>query len=433
MKDNPHQAVIIVHGMGEQRPMDTLRGFVEGVKWQMEQNDPSEKNAKVRSKPDSIGDIYETVRLSLESNFSAKRPITDFYEFYWAHNMRGTKFSQMGTWLRQVIFRQVNKVPKQLQRVWWTVWGLFIIATIISLAISYWLKIPGWFKPIIAILGGTLFSALWTSITAFVKTSFLNSLGDVARYMTPEPDNISERKNIRQQGITFLRKLHTIATHDKPDRIIVVAHSLGSVVAYDLLRLLWTEYNTVYTIPPPNNAQPALDSLNTMAQQPGALPGNFAEAQNQLWQESRSLGNPWLVSDFITLGAALNAIDYFMVNKVPIEQLIEQREIPVCPPEIDTNDHNIYYRQFFDAEEGKNRKGVNVLNHGALFGMIRWTNIFYASDFVGGPMQRVFGKGVKDISVKRKSLWCYPGGHTEYWTGGKPNQALEEIVNALKL
>ena len=65
--------------------------------------------------------------------------------------------------------------------------------------------------------------------------------------------------------------------------------------------------------------------------------------------------------------------------------------------------------------------------------MTRWTNIFYTSDFVGGPMQRIFGPGVRDIAVKRKSLWCYPGGHTDYWTGGKNNEALKAIVEALKL
>lgn len=82
MKKIDRQAVVIIHGMGEQRPMDTLRDFVNGVKWQMEQLDPAEKIGKIRSKADSVGDIYETVRLSMESNYKAKRPITDFYEFY---------------------------------------------------------------------------------------------------------------------------------------------------------------------------------------------------------------------------------------------------------------------------------------------------------------------------------------------------------------
>lgn len=69
MRKIERQAVVIIHGMGEQRPTSTLRDFVEGVKWQMERSDPKENNSKVRSKPDSVGDIYETVRFSLEANF----------------------------------------------------------------------------------------------------------------------------------------------------------------------------------------------------------------------------------------------------------------------------------------------------------------------------------------------------------------------------
>lgn len=68
-----------------------------------------------------------------------------------------------------------------------------------------------------------------------------------------------------------------------------------------------------------------------------------------------------------------------------------------------------------------------------MFSMVRWTNIYFTSDFVGGSMRRLFGKGVKDISIARKSLWFYPGGHTNYWAGVKGNKALEEIVKAMQL
>jgi hypothetical protein len=43
------QAVIIVHGMGEQRPMETLRSFV--VKSEVEKSNVDEKRAVLRSQP----------------------------------------------------------------------------------------------------------------------------------------------------------------------------------------------------------------------------------------------------------------------------------------------------------------------------------------------------------------------------------------------
>jgi hypothetical protein len=74
--ENKRQAVVIIHGMGEQRPMDTLRSFVEGIRQYLLKTDESEKNTVIRSKPDGISDIYETRRLSLSA--SRNRPITDF-------------------------------------------------------------------------------------------------------------------------------------------------------------------------------------------------------------------------------------------------------------------------------------------------------------------------------------------------------------------
>ncbi|MCX2484627.1 hypothetical protein [Pedobacter sp. MR2016-24] len=429
------QAVIVIHGMGEQRPTDTLRSFVDGVKWQMEQNDPSEVNVKVRSKPDSIGDIYETVRLSMESNYKAARPITDFYEFYWAHNMRGTTFGNMSAWLKQVVFVKVSRVPRHLQKIWWTIWGIFVLGIALSLLVAQSFDLSAIQKALIAFFGGSIVSFVIGFVTAFLKNSFLNSLGDVARYMTPEPNNIKDRSEIRQQGINFLKKLHAVNNRTRPERIIVVAHSLGSVVAYDLLRLLWTEYNTQYNTLP-TNGQPMLDKVNNFSVNPNTIAGNFStftDAQHSYWKEARALENPWLITDFITLGAAVNSLDYFMVNKVPIKKLIEQREIPVCPPEIDTKDQKIYYLGDMELNGKQTNKCIEVPHHGALFAMVRWTNIYYTSDFVGGPAQRVFGTGIADIKIDRKSLWCYPGGHTDYWTPGKDKQALIKIVSAMSL
>src|SRR4051812_41969251 len=50
----PKQAVIVIHGIGEQRPMDTIRGFVRTV-WETDQSviHPDEVGAsEVWSRPD---------------------------------------------------------------------------------------------------------------------------------------------------------------------------------------------------------------------------------------------------------------------------------------------------------------------------------------------------------------------------------------------
>jgi hypothetical protein len=159
----------------------------------------------------------------------------------------------------------------------------------------------------------------------------------------------------------------------------------------------------------------------------------YQELQFATWEEQKRLGNPWLVSDLITMGAAINAVDYFMVTSETIHNLIEQRELPVSPPVLDPDDHAFFYSSYPPYQVGNEERQVHLLHHGALFAVIRWTNIFYSSDFVGGPMQRIFGKGIKDICIPRKSPWFYPGGHTCYWDKTDKNNALKEIVAALRL
>ena len=65
-------------------------------------------------------------------------------------------------------------------------------------------------------------------------------VGDAARYLSPLPRNIRLRQKIRGECVRLLRTLHASGEYD---RIIVVGHSLGSVIAYDAITHLWQEFN----------------------------------------------------------------------------------------------------------------------------------------------------------------------------------------------
>jgi len=67
------QAVVVIHGIGEQRPMDTLRGFVEAVI----PADTPEATPFYWSKPDRFSRNFDLRVLK-----SAGRNSTDFYEYY---------------------------------------------------------------------------------------------------------------------------------------------------------------------------------------------------------------------------------------------------------------------------------------------------------------------------------------------------------------
>jgi hypothetical protein len=86
-------AVVITHGMGEQIPMETLRGFVEAawvtdadVHWP---SPPDEQPGDIWIKPDAVTGSLELRRITTRwtkspANPQAKGPRVDFFEFYWA-------------------------------------------------------------------------------------------------------------------------------------------------------------------------------------------------------------------------------------------------------------------------------------------------------------------------------------------------------------
>jgi hypothetical protein len=70
----------------------------------------------------------------------------------------------------------------------------------------------------------------------------LDVIGDAARYLDVHPTNVARRYDILRGGTEMLRRLHNM--RDESDgsarcrygRIVLVGHSLGSVIAYDCCR-----------------------------------------------------------------------------------------------------------------------------------------------------------------------------------------------------
>src|SRR5687767_9558946 len=103
------QAVILIHGIGEQHPIVTLRGFVESLAQQLKKDKLAREDEVVFwDKPDPESGNYETRKMTMRMgrNF----PTTDFFEFYWAHHMRDTRMSHISDWLKRVVFRLPGRV-----------------------------------------------------------------------------------------------------------------------------------------------------------------------------------------------------------------------------------------------------------------------------------------------------------------------------------
>jgi hypothetical protein len=451
------QAVVIIHGIGEQRPMETLRAFVAGALGVEKKT----LEALVFSKPDRISDTLELRRLSAppknpELPGSKLEPgcETDFYELYWQHLMEGTGWFHVWSWALSLLC--CGKLTPRLRairrRVALIVLGIVVI--ILALAAGVWLWLEG--SPLWQwVAGSTLLGVLgwlvWRPIKWFLIGQagrfVLGVVGDAARYLTPDPPNIKARRDIRTAGLTLLRGLHEDKLR-RYERIIVVGHSLGSVIAYDLITWYWQEQHhrmdlehitkkreTVLTEPlepgsKPNGASPQ-DALGSPADR-----DEFRRRQRALWWKlHRTEGLPWRITDLVTLGSPLAHADVLLAeNDEAFQQGKRQREFPTCPaqPE-DPRDYGLLWRKY---DQAGCPRDVRILHHGAPFAVTRWTNLFFPGDIIGGPVAPLFGEGIKDVC-----LCPDPGdsriadsarSHTHYWDPGE-KKACQELANALQL
>ena len=82
--ENGRQAVVLIHGMGNQYPMETLRSFVKNL---------SSEDQIIYSSPNRITEDLELRRLSFDD-----KPF-DFYEYYWAHHVKVPGMADVLSWL----------------------------------------------------------------------------------------------------------------------------------------------------------------------------------------------------------------------------------------------------------------------------------------------------------------------------------------------
>lgn len=428
------QAVIIIHGMGEQRPMGTLRDFLKGT---------HDEDQQFFSRPYKRGTTtgnqnYDLRRFSTsERSASGDEPArlkTDFYELYWAHFLGTGNRRDTIKW----IWENMRRRPfwKHGPQVKLTMMLLQLIA---PLALILWLALT-------VLSGATIIRGMgdlspgplmlvnlpWAIVTvglAFVLIRYgprlLNTINEVVadppRYFVPHPRHIRARNEIRDAGICLLHQLHDAGFYE---RVVVVGHSLGSVVGLDILRLTWDEYRH----PDPESTEPdhLARSFDSKVLDYSTAPTTdhvleFQKIQHALWQESRARGVKWLVTDFITLGSPLAHADWLMFDDDPAVQAdsFSQREYPAYPPDIGRG-------IFYPGEYTSGNKNTLVAHHAALFSVTRWSNAYFPvqglyGDPVGGDVAPIFGTGVRDVRVRIHSLETHVPSerlgiaHTRYW------------------
>jgi hypothetical protein len=417
------QAVLLIHGIGEQRPMETLRSFAKTV-WVTDTSihSPHRNADAIWSKPYPLAQDFELRRLTTPEN--RERIRTDFFELYWAHLMQGTKIAHLVGWAKTLLLRRPSTVPPQLRLAYWVciflvVFGLFMAyRTAASQAAGR--VAPFWIS-----LTLTLF------VIPAVMGILLNVVGDAARYLHVAPANVACRRAIRAMGVRVLKSLHRRGY----DRIIVVGHSLGAVIAYDILYHTWAAFNE----DEPTAQAPVYAALNEMERLAVSIVdggdvdiAEFQAAQRDYFNEMKANGVRWRVSDLITLGSPLAHAQILMAHDAAdFAAKRNDRELPCCPPTLETSQHeHAILRRFSYPPAAAER----IPHHAAVFGPTRWTNLYFPSsamirgDLIGGPVRSVLGHGINDIAVQTR-LWRGFLSHTHYWT---PDSGQNMHVTALR-
>ncbi len=163
--------------------------------------------------------------------------------------------------------------------------------------------------------------------------------------------------------------------------MVVVGHGIGGYIAYDALTTLWAEMHELRAAsgPAPSRSTEADDSTE-----------DFQRQQFCRWQDLRRLGNPWRITDFVTVGTPMALADVF-VARPPIlsgcgrvdgrralfGSLIRRGGVVCsCPP--------------LDHDSGGESTTLGGLSP---FAVTRWTNIWFPGAAGGRDSRRLVRRG----------------------------------------
>ena len=461
-KANFHkQAIVVIHGIGEQTPMETITGFVRAV-WQTDRRvtrNGMPRPAEVWSKPDRRTGSLELRRITTrQSRPSAAFPDgvrSDFYELYWADLSAGSTLAQVETWLFGLLLRNpFTAVPPRVRLAWLLMWLVSLVVVVLAAAAAL-PDIPRRWPPFSWIGGWPTWALTLVTLVLAVFSSrlLLPYAGRVVRYTRARPDNIAARAAIRERGLALLGALH-----DRDyDRIVVVGHSLGTILAYDLVSQFWASRDAARTVARDSDAFAALKSAETAVsdvelRKPDA-PARFDQARRALLARLRARPKPeqpgepdkrWLISDLVTLGSPLTHAEFLMTSgRRDLRRRKETREFPICPPVREVLDPKMVaaaQAACMPLDDGKSRlmsfesaADHWQLHHAAPFAVVKWTNIHDPSrfvlcgDLISGPLAPVFGPGVEDIDLAKLRGRSWRFTHTRYWTADKGKRGMAPL------
>ncbi len=203
---------------------------------------------------------------------------------------------------------------------------------------------------------------------------FRHWIGDVARYLDHSAANAEEADRLRRDASNFLWNV-CFDTRYSYDEVVLVAHSQGGFVAYDALTSVWERWAADHDIDFEESG--AITDIDRLAGFDDRTDIEWGTAVSELQDALLQRTAPWKVRHFVTLGSPIGHASGLLANGTPgLHRLTIDRSLSTCPPRLHGEPPSVAYR----GRDGRR------FHHTSVFAATKWTNVVYANDLLGGPV-----------------------------------------------
>lgn len=233
-------ALLIIHGIGQQHPFETLDAFATSL-WNV-----LEQNAATGFLP---GHHRTAAREGWMQNYvsieTSRTSSVDVYEYYWAHKAQcRVKLNDIVEWLidtsdgARKFYDENEELSKKYEGTGVSAFGKSGFKN------RWYLKQFGWLMRLLAFLPRTVVLALtrwfgpllflFNPIFKWIRKTLVDFIGDIVIYTST--DIKSQFYEVRKQILDgAVKELESLLLDKRYKRIIVAGHSLGSVIGFDTL------------------------------------------------------------------------------------------------------------------------------------------------------------------------------------------------------
>ncbi|HMT28910.1 MAG TPA: hypothetical protein PKD91_06495 [Bacteroidia bacterium] len=402
-------AILIVHGIGDQKPLESLDQFARGFKAAMViygghgiNLHMSHQLVAKKSGDESYYWFDNYIRISLEGNDK----YLDIYEYYWANRTENkVDIKRIFDWLRKVTsgakkyYEQNKTLSTNMEdrsafidkekgfnswNYWFVIYFLGSLATILSLV----MKMIFWLIKLIPVIGAATADAIQSKLAESI-TSTANILGDITIYneVNPRSELYCIRKDILNGAVKAIRFLvepvDTSMEKTAYDRVVVAGHSLGSQISFDAINRLTHQIN--------------LGELNGYNKQGNRINSNG----NEVLSDGKPIHISEMMDRYFTFGSPLDKIAFFLREQCEDDQYLRIQMLQ--------NFHCFKQRTWNTEAAKKVKLSTSIVRQ---FDHIPWVNYYHGRDYVSGSL---------DYYHPLTNVQCnFPDGvfgftHSNYW------------------